>query len=598
MSGQPRMTMTGGSISGNSAGSGGGGLFVQCGLNSVSNNGKATYGVATITGGSITDNAMAGGGNENNAFGGGGIYVNGYAPQYSTYHNGELYLYNVEVADNSADVNGGGYAACPVSRTEIELTNGAVFYNNTAQSAQEIFIQASLAYGAHSGNPPYDISPSMLGGFAYHWTYDDGSEVPLDKLKGTLIAWRNESLSLNNNLKASDASVQQALSQATVHITGNTSTTRGGGIGSNGSVFIGKSVETTSVSASKTWVDDDNAGNTRPSSLKVELYRNGNYVGYQDMAVNSDGSWPTITFANLPKADDAGQAYTYTIKERAMDGYVGTVSGSAAEGFTITNTLATSVSVEKKWDGKEGASATFHLLANGQDTGKTLTVTASDNWKGAFTDLPKYTGDGTAITYTVTEDPMAGYTTDIAGNAQDGFTVTNTAVPATVNIPVTKVWNDENDADGTRPDSVTVHLYADGSDTGKTVTLNDGNSWKASFDGLAQNNTADGHEIAYTVQEDAVDGYTAQVSGTAAEGFTITNTHTPTGDTPGGDTPHKNTTPPAPPTVLHKVISMLPKTGDSLPIGAVVAAVAVAGVALGVSLRARRKRGKHAGTNK
>lgn len=56
---------------------------------------------------------------------GGGIYVNGYSSAYSDYHNGELYLTNVEVSGNNAAIEGGGYAACPVSVTEINLTNGA-----------------------------------------------------------------------------------------------------------------------------------------------------------------------------------------------------------------------------------------------------------------------------------------------------------------------------------------------------------------------------------------------------------------------------------------------------------------------------------------
>ncbi len=38
-------------------------------------------------------------------------------------------------------------------------------------------------------------------------------------------------------------------------------------------------------------------------------------------------------------------------------------------------------------------------------------------------------------------------------------------------VSVSKVWEDQNNADGTVLFSVTVHLYADGVDTGKSEVL-------------------------------------------------------------------------------------------------------------------------------
>ena len=52
-------------------------------------------------------------------------------------------------------------------------------------------------------------------------------------------------------------------------------------------------------------------------------------------------------------------------------------------------------------------------------------ITATDNWQASFTDLPVYK-EGKKIAYTITEDPVAGYTTNI-----DGFTVTNRHTPPT-----------------------------------------------------------------------------------------------------------------------------------------------------------------------
>ena len=67
-------------------------------------------------------------------------------------------------------------------------------------------------------------------------------------------------------------------------------------------------------------------------------------------------------------------------------------------------------------------------MADGTDTGKTLTLDEAGNWTGTFSNLPKYK-DGTAITYTVKEDEVSGYTSEITGDATTGFTITNTEVP-------------------------------------------------------------------------------------------------------------------------------------------------------------------------
>uniref|UniRef100_UPI0028D364C9 Cna B-type domain-containing protein n=1 Tax=Cryptobacterium curtum TaxID=84163 RepID=UPI0028D364C9 len=217
----------------------------------------------------------------------------------------------------------------------------------------------------------------------------------------------------------------------------------------------------------------------------------------------------------------------YTVKEDALPNYDSDTTGDAAGGFTITNTNTEKVSVpvEKKWVGPEATSVTVHLLADEIDTGKSVTLNASGNWKGSFTDLPKYKADGTEIVYTVKEDALPNYDSQTTGDATAGFTITNTNTEK-VTVPVTKAWDDADNQDGKRPTSVTAHLYADGVDTGKTVTLNEANSWKDSFSDLPKYK-ADGSEIVYTVKEDAVTDYTSQVATDASGNVTITNTHTP-----------------------------------------------------------------------
>ena len=73
------------------------------------------------------------------------------------------------------------------------------------------------------------------------------------------------------------------------------------------------------------------------------------------------------------------------------------------------------IPVQKTWDHGENpqenqpTQVIIRLLADGQGTGKQLILTAESNWSGIFEDLPQCNQDGTAIVYTVTEDPVANY---------------------------------------------------------------------------------------------------------------------------------------------------------------------------------------------
>ena len=104
-----------------------------------------------------------------------------------------------------------------------------------------------------------------------------------------------------------------------------------------------------------------------------------------------------------------------------------------------------------------------------------------------------------------------------------GGTITVKDKPNKITVKVKKEWV------GPKGGPVTIHLLADDVDTGKTVTLNNGNNWEDTFSNLAKYK-ADGTAIAYTVKEDEVTNYTSSVTGDATNGFTVRNTnivHTP-----------------------------------------------------------------------
>lgn len=90
-------------------------------------------------------------------------------------------------------------------------------------------------------------------------------------------------------------------------------------------------------------------------------------------------------------------------------------------------------------------------------------------------------------------------------------------------IPVKKVWDDENDKYGNRPDSVTVKLFLNGQDLNNSVTLNAENNWKGEFKNLPE---SEEDIILYSVKEvpEKITGYEAgTVAGNDKDGFTVTN---------------------------------------------------------------------------
>ena len=90
----------------------------------------------------------------------------------------------------------------------------------------------------------------------------------------------------------------------------------------------------------------------------------------------------------------------------------------------------------------------------------------------------------------------------------------------TIEIPVTKRWDDNGNRDGNRPNRVIVHLLADGKKTAQAV-LTAGNGWSYRFTELPKLNAA-GQEIKYTITEEAIPMYIPDI-----DGYDITNVYSP-----------------------------------------------------------------------
>ena len=263
----------------------------------------------------------------------------------------------------------------------------------------------------------------------------------------------------------------------------------------------------------------------------VKNDKDGN-IAFSELEFDKAG---TYTFKIAEKAgSDTGIKYdtktvtaTVTVADKGKGALEATVSYDDEKAFENTYTPAkTEVPVKKVWkdennqDGKRPSSVTVKLLADGQDTGKTLELTEANGWAGSFKDIDADKG-GTPIQYTVVEVTVAGYTSEITGDAASGFAITNSYSPETVDVKATKNWDDANNQDGKRPTKITINLLADGKkvDSKEIQAAADG-TWAATFEKLAKYKA--GKEIKYTVTEEAVAEYEATITD-----FTITNKYAP-----------------------------------------------------------------------
>lgn len=389
-------TMSGGTISGNSTAvdsdtiqlpnAGGGGVFVEDNASFEMTNGTITGnktngmggGVATavlsendtvgggrfhMTGGTISDNTASCGGGVYSWSGrdrvvleggnivnntahrqGGGVYVS-HAPWSIT-------IKNALITANTAAIQGGGIWSCPVGTVSLG-TDAAVFGNTAGKSADDaaFLLKWNETYST-------SFSGKMYGGGLVTW-YRDTSIGAGDPNYGAFGGDRYDAANPGApvkpasgatngyGLKAVVSAESKALAEtAPLKIMGNTAE-RGGGVGTNGEVIIpGEDTleNPVSLTVHKVW----SGASAYPTAVTVNLIRIAKdgtrtaigTVLLSERSTDKDGKTWSYTFANLDGA------YTYTVEEEAVDGFNTSISGSMADGFTITNS--------KKSDGGGG----------------------------------------------------------------------------------------------------------------------------------------------------------------------------------------------------------------------------------------------------
>lgn len=231
-----------------------------------------------------------------------------------------------------------------------------------------------------------------------------------------------------------------------------------------------------------------------------------------------------------------------------VNGHNVTDKGGTGQVQALDAPKTTNLTVNKVWDDNDDQdgkrrTVTFDLyrkLAGEADYTKMdgqsrdINVNAGDSAAYWF-DLPVMVGGKQAEYKAVEATAIDGYTTPQCtdpASAVDGsgmvMTCTNTHAPETTSLGVNKVWNDADNQDGSRPDSITVHLVKNGVRTEQSATLSVANNWSNAnaFTNLPV--YENGMKITYGVQEDVLSGYTVTTDGVDKDhDITLTNTHHP-----------------------------------------------------------------------
>ena len=281
--------------------------------------------------------------------------------------------------------------------------------------------------------------------------------------------------------------------------------------------------EGTEFSGQKIWDDGDNQDGKRPESITVNLFANGEKIDSKAVKADAEGNWK-YSFKNLPKYAN-GQLISYTVTEDAVPEYTTEISGT-----TIINKYQpgkTSISVVKAWedennqDGLRPTDIKVQLYADGTPEGEEITLNAGNQWSYTWSGLDEMKS-GQKISYTVKEaGKVTGYDTVISGEAKTGYVITNSHTPELTKISGEKIWDDGDNQDGKRPESITVNLFANGEKIDSKVVKADAEgNWSYTFQNLPK--YANGEPIIYTVTEDTVTDYTTEVTGT-----TIINKYQP-----------------------------------------------------------------------
>ena len=429
--GNAHLEMTGGSIADNNGYQGSAVMMY------APDSAQDARGTFLMAGGEIQDNASSKLGKRTPS---GAVHVEG---------NAAFTMTGGAISGNSAAGGGKGGGVCVVD-PGIQGDGTPMNAAFTMKAADEAGTQSTAAAGTISGNT------ASAGGGIY--SYSDSVVLSAGTIEGN-TAWNMGGgiYSEGNNDYYSTLHIQNA------YVTQNTASKQGGGMWfcptgdakvyvQDGGLIAKNTAEGAGDDVVFTGLKDDpftlTLANRAPGGGKVLWYQDGGLFPPAGMAATINPEVPRfveggnngdpLTFqearANVALKSvltegaftlgAAQTTLTISNNQAALGGGIG-----ANGGIVIGKDEKCQIPVEKIWDHgtnpepSRPAAVTVNLK-NGETVIDSMTLTADCDWKGVFTELP------VGGNYSVEEDAVPRYATEVSGNANDGFVIKNTFVPA------------------------------------------------------------------------------------------------------------------------------------------------------------------------
>ena len=565
---QGSLTMTGGTITNNSAKQGGGiyaygGKLVSFEGGIVSNNtatggngGGGAYIEATSSEFGVNGGRTYFEENKANQLGGGVFIVNGtnanthhyiYKATFTGnksfrtgyyYDGGAIYIQsgttahmkNVYVSGNTdgdsalANNNYTAVAVCPTGELAVYELDGLLAVNNNGKVDIGV-----ISGGIASKVEPMVYLPSHApGGGEVSYTYSNGTEVNLSDYQFVKGYFRVKTNASNQTISSA-----QATAEANgVVITGNYATQFGAGIMTNGLLKIG--TETTTLRVNKVWSDGNENHNN--DQVLVYLTQDGKIVDKDfrsdsSVILNKDNNW-SYTWTNL------GDQFKWGVKEASVDGYTSEVKVEKDTEFsaiadkyyiaTITNTpgdRTNKLVIKKTAIGLDPDDSYKFTLKLGNVGNKVYTIQMDGtlypiynneitfylkNQQSAVIDgLPE------GFTYELTEESSSKYNTyqyeSVTADTEGSIKTVDVVNMATTSISGEKTWVGDTDTDKIRPESITVTLLQNGEtyeyeDYNNPIEVkpNDEGKWLYEFKDLPVYD-AEENKYKYTIKEDTTE---------------------------------------------------------------------------------------------
>lgn len=300
-------------------------------------------------------------------WGGGGIFVQGNSNEGMEKTAGRLFVYNSYISSNTAGGYGGGVAVCPTGKTLVTNTEGTAIFGNSSADSDQNFKEYNRVDGSGNDGTPhlsaggaegtnktedrdaYDSETFRTYGHADFFLAATGHTTPVAVVSGKMlgdidakysgsielndpitipangVAQVKNSIGLTSAVSATDKAVTEAVqkNKVTTFITDNYSWNHGGGIMSNGDLYLGQPADTYVYPSLKLKATKALSGRKiNKGEFSFTVYRKDSVDPFASGVFNHDVCTPVGTASNV----DGGNITFNLGEQSAANGTAGTIT--------------------------------------------------------------------------------------------------------------------------------------------------------------------------------------------------------------------------------------------------------------------------------